>query len=352
MIDEAGPVRPGEELDVERLREYLRDQLDFPVARLEILQFPGGHSNLTYLIKVDGRELVLRRPPFGVKIKTAHDMSREHYVLSKLSPVYPLAPRPVAVCEDESVLGCKFYLTQRIRGVVLRRDPPPGLRLDVVTVRRLCESFVDTLVDFHAIAYEEVGLGSLGRPQGYVERQVKGWSRRYRDSQTDEIPEIEEVGRWLSERIPVSGPPALIHNDYKYDNLVLDPGDLAHIIGILDWEMCTVGDPLMDLGTSLCYWVEEGDPELVKMFKVCPTTLPGSYTRREIAERYAEKSGRDLSNIMFYLCFGLFKTAVVGQQIYYRYKMGHTRDERFANLIHAIRIIAQQARRFMDHPSL
>jgi len=351
-IDSPGPVRPGEELDRARLLPYLRKTLGCREEEVEILQFPGGHSNLTYLVRAGGRELVLRRPPFGARIRSAHDMAREYRVLTKLAPVYGRVPKPVAMCEDETVLGCKFYLTERIRGVILRSEPPAGLGLDAHTVRKLCASFVDTLVELHAIDFEAAGLGELGRPQGYVERQVEGWSRRYRDAKTDEIPEIEEVERWLRAHLPRSGPPSLIHNDYKYDNLVLDPKDLSSIVGILDWEMCTVGDPLMDLGTALCYWVEEEDPELVKMIKVCPTTLPGSFKRREIAERYAAKSGRDLSEIAFYYCFGLFKTAVVGQQLYARYKRGLTHDERFANLIHGVRIIAQQAVGFLGRASL
>jgi aminoglycoside phosphotransferase (APT) family kinase protein len=349
-IDQARDVRAGEELPLEKLGPYLREALGAPEGEVVIEQFPGGHSNLTYLVRVGDKEAVLRRPPFGSKVKSAHDMGREYRVLSKLAPVYSRAPRPLAVCEDESILGAKFYLMERRRGVIIRRAAPPGFTPEMA--RALSASFVDTLVDLHAIDYEAVGLGDFGKPLGYVERQITGWTKRYQDSQTDDIPEMTEVAGWLASSRRESAHASIIHNDFKYDNLILDPEDLTKVIGILDWEMATIGDPLMDLGTSLCYWVEARDPEDLRRIKMGPTETPGTFTRRELAEAYAARSGRDLGDIVFYYCFGLWKTAVVLQQIYYRYAKGLTKDERFASMIDGVRALARQAAAFMGRREL
>jgi len=343
IIDSARPVREGEQLDLVRLLPYLRETLGTPGAQLEIDQFPAGHSNLTYLLRLDGQELVLRRPPFGSKVKTAHDMGREYRMLSKLSPAYPLAPRPLLLCTDESVLDCQFYVMERRRGVILRRRIPDGVALDEAAARALCGSFVDTLVGLHALDHEALGLGDFGRPAGYVERQVTGWTKRYHGSQTDELPQVEAVAEWLAANLPPSPPATIIHNDFKFDNLLLDPDAITRITGILDWEMTTVGDPLMDLGTTLSYWVQADDPDPIKMIGFGPTTLPGMYSRRELADCYAQRSGRDIEHILFYYCYGLFKTAVVLQQIYYRYKQGLTEDPRFAQFGFGVRILTDLA---------
>jgi aminoglycoside phosphotransferase (APT) family kinase protein len=351
-IDGTKPVRPGEELPLEKLGAFLREALGAPEGDLVIEQFPGGHSNLTYLVKIGDKEAVLRRPPFGSKVKSAHDMGREFRVLSKLAPVYPRAPRPIALCEDESILGVRFYLMERRRGMVVRRAIPEGVTVDAAAARALSTALVSTLSELHAIDYEAVGLGDFGKPAGYVERQITGWTKRYQDSQTDEIPEMTDVAAWLAANKKESPHASIIHNDFKYDNLILDPADLTKVIGILDWEMATIGDPLMDLGTSLCYWVEAGDPEDLRRIKMGPTDIPGSFTRRELAEAYAAQSGRDLGDIVFYYCFGLFKTAVVLQQIYYRYAKGLTKDERFATMIDGVRALARQAAAFMGQREL
>lgn len=356
VLDRTSQVRAGEELDLDRLRAYLEQELGPPTgasAALSVEQFPGGYSNLTYLVRYGDRELVLRRPPFGSKVKSAHDMGREYRILKSLHPAYPKVPRPVASCEDESIIGARFYLMERIVGLILRRKPPKEIPFGPERMRALCGSFVDALVELHALDYQAIGLGDLGKPEGYVERQVSGWSRRYRDAQTDDIPVIERVMAWLAENQPRVSPPAtIIHNDFKLDNLILDPGEITRIIGVLDWEMATIGDPLMDLGTTLCYWIEAGDPKEFHAAAFGPTTLPGSYTRKELAARYEERSGRDLSNIVFYYCFGLFKTAVVVQQIYYRYKNGLTTDARFAGFGDMARFLSEQADRYLGKSSL
>ena len=269
-------------------------------------------------------------------------------MLSRLHAVYPLAPEPLAHCEEESVIGATFYVMRRIRGVILRRDLPPALQLSADQVRSLHENLIDNLARLHAVDYEAAGLGDLGKPEGYVERQVKGWTQRYFASQTDEIQSVDRLASWLSDRMPKESGAALIHNDYKLDNVVLDPADPTRIIGVLDWEMSTVGDPLMDLGTSLSYWVEATDDDEFQVVRWGPTSLPGSLTRRELADRYADKSGQDLSNVLHYYVYGLFKTAVVLQQIYYRYKHGFTNDERFAPLIHGVRVLCDRGVRAIE----
>jgi aminoglycoside phosphotransferase (APT) family kinase protein len=346
-LDPARSVRPGEELDARALAQFLGWD------EVRVSQFPSGHSNLTYLVEGGAqghnRQLVLRRPPFGAKSvgKTAHDMGREHRILSRLHAVYPQAPKPVAYSEDTTILGAPFYVMERIVGVILRRDPPPSL-LPPATARALGEAFVDNLVALHQLDYRAAGLGDLGKPEGYIERQVRGWAERYRNARTDDIADMEFLEKWLVEHMPKESGAALIHNDYKYDNLVLAAEDLTRIIGVLDWEMSTVGDPLMDFGTALSYWVHADDPADLQAVRMCATHLPGSLTRGELLSRYEERTGRDIPNIVFYYCFALFKSCGVVQQIYYRYKMGLTKDERFGAMIHAVHALSATARRAIE----
>lgn len=349
--DGTAPVRAGEELPLEPLEACLKHHLPHLSGSLTVEQFPHGHSNLTYLLRFGDTEFVLRRPPFGNQVKTAHDMGREHKVLSRLAPVLPTAPRPYFLCEDESVLGGQFYVMERRRGVVLRGRPTDPT-LDADTVRRLCGNLIDNLALLHAVDYRAVGLGDLGRPEGYVARQVSGWSNRYTAARTDDLPAMERVAKWLAENVPPESGAAVIHNDYKYDNLVLDPADPTRVVAILDWEMATVGDPLMDLGTTLGYWVEVGDPPALKHAALGPTTLPGNLTRRELLERYQEKTGRDVREPLFYYAYGLFKIAGIVQQIYARYVRGHTRDARFGRLNALVAALAEQADRALTAGTL
>ena len=343
--DDTIPVRPGEELPVARLEDYLRSHLTGAQGPLTVRQFAGGHSNLTYLLQLGDAEFVLRRAPFGNTVKSAHDMAREYRVLSKLWPVYPPAPRPFLFCEDPVVMDAPFYVVERRRGVILRKQIPPGLTIDPPTARRLSTSLIDALADLHALDYNAAGLGDLGKPEGYVARQVSGWVERYAKSQTGDLPAMDRTARWLVGHLPSDSAPALIHNDFKYDNLVLDPDDLTRIAAVLDWEMATVGDPLMDLGTTLGYWVEAGDPPALRLAATGPTDLPGSLTRRELVDHYAERTGRDVAGIHFYYVFGLYKIAVIVQQIYARYVRGHIRDPRFARLDGLVNVLAEQADR-------
>lgn len=329
-MSEATPVRPGEELNEQALAAFLRQHIaggDF----LEIAQFPAGSSNLTYLIRSSGAEYVLRRPPFGNTVKTAHDMRREFDVLSKLSAVYPPAPRPFLFCDDASVIGSEFYLMERRRGLIIRGKAPdelnwsPELRYEVV------KSFTRNLADLHALDHEAAGLGSLGKPEGYPRRQVEGWTRRYFAAKTDEHLELESAIEWLGRNIPSASGASLIHNDYKFDNVMLDPADLTRITAVLDWEMVTVGDPLMDLGTALGYWMSPDAGDEMMRMPFNPYILMKNIPRSDLVEMYADASGRDVSNILFYYVFGTFKIAVIAQQIYARFVKGFTRDERFAH---------------------
>jgi aminoglycoside phosphotransferase (APT) family kinase protein len=352
-IDTSRPVRPGEEIDAAPLAVWLKERLPGIEGSIAIEQFPGGHSNLTYLLRFGDRELVLRRPPFGSKVKTAHDMGREFRVLSRLYAAYPKAPRALVHCDDPELIGAPFYVMERMRGVILRQQKPPaGIDLNPQRMRAISEAAVNGLAELHDVDYRAAGLEDLGHRQGYIARQVEGWSERWRRSRTDDIPDLDRAAAWLGgHQPPETAESALLHNDYKYDNLVLDPAELerdVRIIAVLDWEMATVGDPLMDLGTSLGYWMDPDDAPALRLLPAGPTTLPGNLRRAEVVERYAAVTGRDVSNILFYYVQGLFKIAVIAQQIYFRYKQGLTKDERFAALIGAVRILGHTATQAID----
>jgi aminoglycoside phosphotransferase (APT) family kinase protein len=337
--DQTTEVRLGEELDLAKLDPFLRSHFPDEAGTLVVRQYPSGHSNLTYSLQLGSREMVLRRPPFGSKVKTAHDMGREFRVLSKLHAHYPPAPHVLLFCDDISILGAPFYLMDPIHGIILRRNVPAELDFSPAMANRLSESFIDNLAQLHSLDYNAIGLADLGKPQGYLERQVRGWIERYHGSKTHDLP--ESISNWIQQNMPPENGAALIHNDYKYDNVVLDSNDLTKIIGLLDWEMCTVGDPLTDLGTALAYWVDAGDPPEMQETRWGPTTNPGSLTRAELVKRYAQKSGRNISNMAFYVVFARFKIAVIVQQIYYRYHEGLTKDQRFATMPLLIKLLLQ-----------
>ena len=343
-LDEAAPVRNGESLDADRLAAYLASQVPDLAPPLTIRQFPSGFSNLTYLIAAGSREYVLRRPPIGTRPKSGHDMGREFRVLSALQGVFPESPRPIHFCDDESVIGAPFYVVERIRGIILRRDYPPGLAATPALVRAQQQALVDTLARLHAIDHRANGLAEFGRAEGYVRRQVEGWAARYATARTDDAAEGSGVTAWLQSSMPAEGGNAcLIHNDYKLDNVVFDDASPERLIGVLDWEMATIGDPWMDLGCSLAYWIEAGDPAELLATRMLPTQLPGSLTRAEVVRHYAASRGVPAPDIRFYRVFGLFRLAVIVQQIYYRYFHGQTRDARFAALGPMARILIGRA---------
>lgn len=331
-IDQAVSIRSGEELPIEKLRVFLAEHLPEYTGELVIDQFPGGASNLTYLLNYGGSQMVLRRPPFGSKVKSAHDMGREHRVLSALAGSYDKAPKPLVYTEDESIMGAPFYIMERVEGTILRKGSGYASTLGESMIADISESLVDAMVELHALDYDAIGLGQLGRPVGYAERQVSGWTKRYFGSKTEDMVELEKTAKWLATRVPSVTDAGLIHNDFKHDNVVLDSNDLTKVLALLDWEMCTVGDPLMDLGTTLAYWTNENDPPVMQLASDLPSSLPGNPNREELIALYESKSGRKMEDPVFYYAYGLFKIAVVVQQIYYRYKMGHTQDKRFQHL--------------------
>ena len=348
-LDQARAMRRGESLDAAKIAAYLKANLPGLVGPATILQFHSGFSNLTYLITMGETELVLRRPPFGRKAKSAHDMSREYRILKALKPVFPHVPEPLAYCDDPSVMDVPFYVMERIQGVVLRKELPDAPAFGAAAAGRLCRGWVDELGDLHGLDYQECGLADLGSPDGYVARQVHGWSKRYRDARTDDVPDFETIMAWLSADMPPDYPKsALVHNDYKFDNVILDPADLTRIIGVLDWEMATIGDPLMDLGASMGYWVQADDSDELKLIRTLPTLFPGMLTRRQIVALYQKKSGAAIENFAWYYCFGLFRLAVIAQQIYYRFVHGQTTDKRFGMLGLAVGILEKAAVRVME----
>jgi aminoglycoside phosphotransferase (APT) family kinase protein len=339
--DKTAKVRAGEELNTEKLNAYLKSHLPNVGSIEEVSQFPGGFSNLTYLIRTENAELVLRRPPFGATIKSGHDMGREFRVLSALQKSgFSKIPTPLSIDASGELLGSPFYIMQRLNGVILRAKDAQNPDLTPELMQNLSEKLIENLAELHALDIENTELGALGKPEGYVKRQVDGWIQRYRNSQTDDVKNMEIAAAWLVEQTPKPQKPTFLHNDYKFDNVVWNT-ELTEIIGVLDWEMATVGDPLMDLGAALAYWCQAEDGDFSKLFNL--TWRQGCPNRRYIADKYAELTGRDVSDIAFYYVFGLFKNAVIMQQIYARWKKGLTKDPRFEGLIMGVFELSKMA---------
>jgi aminoglycoside phosphotransferase (APT) family kinase protein len=355
MSADTTPVRAGEEINCDALQAYLIAHLPEQCAAAwnfqgDIVQFAGGHSNLTYLINAGngflsfGKEFVLRRPPLGPVAPTAHDMPREFRLLQTIYPHFALAPEPILLCEDPSVIGAPFYLMERRSGMIVRNRIPREIGDDPTMRRRVSEAVVDTLVALHAVDIYSTGIVQIGKPAGFVGRQVRGWADRWQRSKTSEVAEMDQVIQWLVDRIPAepTNEATIVHNDFKLDNIMLDSNNPAHVVAVLDWEMCTVGDPLIDLGLLLCYWTLKGAADRQSSLRVV-TTAPGWLTREEIIDRYARQTGRDLSHIVFYETFARFKVAVIIQQIYFRFVRGQTRDGRFRSFDQLVLELASDA---------
>ena len=355
---ETRPIRAGEEIDVDRLREFLTARLELADGEIDVEQFPAGSSNLTYLVRLGRQDLateyVLRRPPFGNTVRSAHDMQREFGVLSKLSTIYPPAPKPVLFTSDDSIIGSEFYLMERRHGLIIRGKTSGTQNADLLGTSqdfriKVAKAFIKNLADLHQIDPRDAQLETLGKPDGYNRRQVEGWTKRYFSAKTNDWDALEKAIVWLGENVPTESGAALIHNDYKFDNVMLDPLDLTKVTALLDWEMVTIGDPLMDLGTSLGYWMssDAGDEMLNMPFN--PRVLMENITRRDLVEMYSESLGRAVPDMLFYYVFGTFKIAVIAQQIYARYVKGFTKDERFAGFDKFVAALGRIAKAAIDN---
>lgn len=329
--DAAGAVRSGEELDIGAVDAWLRQQRPELQGLPKVTQYAGGASNWTYRLQYDNDDLILRRPPAGTKAKSAHDMVREFRIQHALRPVFPYVPRMHALCTDESVIGTDFYVMERLAGIIPRKNLPRDLTLSPEQVRRLCHNVLDTMIALHRVDPQAAGLDKIGAGAGYAQRQIEGWSRRYTDARTWNVPRGKKIMAWLAANLPREERICITHNDFRFDNVVLDEADPTRVIGVLDWELATLGDPLMDLGNTLAYWVQADDDRLAHGTRRQPTHLPGMLTRREVMDYYARRVGHAPASWTFYEVYGLFRLSAIAQQIYYRYHHGQTRNPAFKN---------------------
>ena len=345
-LDSPKEIRNGEEFSLVKLKTFLSEN-NINADNLSIKQFPSGYSNLTYFLKSSSKEFVLRRPPFGAKsLQGGHDMFREYNVLKNLKSQFTKVPDVYIYCENNEIIGAPFYLMERVEGYIIRpnlqQKDSPGKEI----IQNVSKSLVSSLVELHNVDIDQANLNELGKINGYVKRQVEGWIKRYNHSKTDSIANMDFIASWLNENQPLEVQRSIIHNDFKYDNLVLDKDNHSNINAVLDWEMATIGDPFMDLGTTLGYWVDKNDLPELKLFQLSATTLDGNPTREGILELYEKESGKSITNPVFYYVFGLFKIAVIAQQIYFRYKKGYTKDRRFSLLnlaVISLSVMAKQA---------
>lgn len=329
VIDVGSQIRQGEELDIAVIQDWLFQHGIYLKGVPKITQYSGGASNWTYRIECDNYDLILRRPPSGTKPKSAHDMVREYRIQKALKPLFPAVPEMVALCTDQTVLGCDFYVMKRIEGIILRADLPHGLNLDVDQLQALCINMLESLIALHQLPYKGTDLEVLGKGDGYCRRQVEGWDKRYEKALTPDVPNFSEIRQWLYAHIPEDSCTCVIHNDWRFDNLILDVQQPTSIIGVLDWEMTTLGDPLMDLGCALAYWVQDDDNITLKSMRRQPTHLKGMFSRQEVVDYYLQKTGLHTDNWTFYEVFGLFRLAAILQQIYYRYYHNETQNSDF-----------------------
>lgn len=336
-------VRPDEQLDTAKVAAFMQGKLPGSHQPLTIRQFGGGAANLTYLLDYGSHQYVLRRPPLGPVAPSAHDMGREYQVLSVLHQSFPLAPRAFLFSDDESIVGAPFVVMERRHGLVVRQTIPAEFGQIAGAARLMSKAMVDALADFHAVDYQALGLEKLGKPAGFIERQIEGWYKRWQKAKVEDLPEMETMYRWLRENYTPSPAYSLIHNDYKLDNVMFDSQNPAKMVAIFDWDMCTLGDPLNDLGALLCYWTEPSDPDYFQASSMMPSSKHGFLSRAELVERYAQRSGRNVANIRFYHALGLYRLVVIIAQIYIRYKRGQTQDERFAVFGERVPLLARAA---------
>jgi len=331
------------EIDWTLLENYLRSQNiiegDLPFV---VEKFSAGYSNLTYFIRAGDWEAILRRPPFGPLPPKAHDMKREYEILHNLNQVFSLAPKPYIYCDDSTIMDRHFYIMEKKNGVVIDDSFPQQFSLIPQSRQLVSEAVVKTLIQLHEVNYVEAGLENIGYPEGYLSRQVHGWIKRYNNTKTVEIDGVEELEKWLLNNLPTSPMPTIVHNDFKLNNMMFSEKDPSQIIGVFDWELSTIGDPLTDVAAMIAYWEEEGDP-FTGLTTV--TKQHGFASRRDMLEMYARQSGRDVDQIDYYLTFAFYKIAGILQQIYYRWKIGEAKDERFAKLEEGVTNLLKQAMR-------
>lgn len=343
------PVRKGEELNWKALDLHLKTHIPGLEGRPQISQFYGGASNLTYRLKYGRQDLVIRRPPFGTKAKSAHSMIREYKILKSLKPVYPSVPEVVYYSDDERVIGSEFYVMRKVQGQVVKDTIPTEWNFKVKDTRRFCIAFWEKLIELHRLDYVEAGLGDFGKPEGYAKRQVLGWNGRYEHAITSDVNEFSDVRNWLVENLPPeTGRQSILHGDFRIDNVILDNNDPCKIVAVLDWEICALGDPLMDLGNALAYWTQEDDPAYLKALVMQPSAAPGMLNRREVLDFYQQKTGIDTSDFTFYEVYGYWRNTVILQQIYYRYFHGQTKDQRFRIFGQIVQKLGEHCRRLIS----
>ncbi|WP_166422329.1 phosphotransferase family protein [Paraglaciecola sp. 20A4] len=336
-IDQAGNVRQGEELNLESLLPWLSTHIPHLNGIPTVTQYAGGASNWTYCLAFKNptgksSDVILRRGPAGTKAKGAHDMGREYRLQDALKPVYPYVPEMLAHCEDEAVIGAEFYVMEKFNGIIPRKNMPKNLIISPHQTRTLCENALDGLIELHKVDYQAANLSHIAKGSGYTQRQIDGWINRYQKARTWNVPKANYICDWLKDNIPDNEHICLTHNDFRFDNLVLNAQEPTQIIGVLDWELATLGDPLMDLGNSLAYWVQANDDRLAKSTRRQPTHLPGMYSRHEVIDYYLDKTGFKVDNFAFYEVYGLFRLAAIAQQIYYRYHHKQTNNPAFKNI--------------------
>lgn len=342
-------VRAGEELPVDAIDALIKTRIAGLTGTPVVRQFRSGHSNLTYQLEYPQRVLILRRPPRGTKTRSGHDMGREFRVMNALKPVFGAVPETFFHCTDDAVLGCEFYVMEKVDGRVLGRELPDDAGFDEATTRRLCESFWDRLIDLHRVDYASAGLGEFGKPEGYLERQILGWNKRYAAAHTPDVDDFAAVRRWLEvERPADTGRAAIVHGDYRLDNVVLAADRPDRIVAVLDWEISALGDPLMDLANSLAYWIEPDDPPGLRALIMQPSDAPGMMTRTEVLKRYGRATGIDLTGFDYFLVYGYFRLAVILQQIYYRHYHGQTTNPAFAGFRDSVMILGRHCETLID----
>ena len=345
-------VRYGEELDLAKLNPWMLSNIPELSGEPSVLQYSGGRSNWTYCLSYPEREVVLRRAPAGTKAKGAHDMGREYRLQAALKPVYSYVPEVLAFCDDDEIVGSQFYVMEKLNGLTPRKEMPSTLTLSETETKKLCTNLLDSLISLHQVDYQASGLDHLAKGAGYTERQISGWTKRYQNAKTWNVPKGKKVIDWLANNLPQQETICLTHNDFRLDNIVLNPNEPTQIIGVLDWELATLGDPLMDLGNSLAYWVQADDDWLAKSTRLQPTHLPGMFTRQQVIEYYLDKTSSNVDDFRFYEVYGLFRLAGIVQQIYYRYHHKQTRNPAFKNMWQFVHYLMYRCSKAMKQSTL